>query len=53
MDTAVADDEVIEMLAPGDAVITRDIPLAARVVKKQPRQRNLWVNSLSGIAPRL
>ncbi len=30
----VADDKIIEMLAPGDVVITGDIPLAARVVEK-------------------
>ena len=30
----VADDKIIEMLAPGDVVITGDIPLAARVVGK-------------------
>jgi len=30
----VADDKIVEMLAPGDVVITGDIPLAARVVKK-------------------
>ena len=30
----VADDKIAEMLAPGDVVITGDIPLAARVVEK-------------------
>ncbi len=30
----VADNEIIEMLEPGDIVITGDIPLAARVVEK-------------------
>ncbi len=30
----VADDRIVEMLAPGDVVITGDIPLAARVVDK-------------------
>lgn len=30
----VADDKIIEMIAPGDVVITGDIPLAARVVEK-------------------
>lgn len=30
----VADDKIIEMLAPGDVVITGDIPLAARTVEK-------------------
>lgn len=30
----IADDKIIEMLAPGDVVITGDIPLAARVVEK-------------------
>ena len=30
----VADDKIVEMLAPGDVVITGDIPLAARVVEK-------------------
>jgi len=30
----VADDKIVEMLAPGDVVITGDIPLAARVVDK-------------------
>ncbi len=30
----VADDKIVEMLAPGDVVITGDIPLAARVVGK-------------------
>ena len=30
----VADDRIVEMLAPGDMVITGDIPLAARVVGK-------------------
>ena len=30
----VADDKIIEMLRPGDLVITGDIPLAARVVEK-------------------
>lgn len=29
-----ADDKIVEMLAPGDIVITGDIPLAARVVEK-------------------
>ncbi len=31
----VADDKIIEMLAPGDVVITGDIPLAARVVERE------------------
>lgn len=30
----MADDKIAEMLAPGDVVITGDIPLAARVVEK-------------------
>jgi len=30
----VADDKIVEMLAPGDVVITGDIPLASRVVEK-------------------
>ena len=30
----VADDKIVEMLSPGDVVITGDIPLAARVVEK-------------------
>ena len=30
----VADNKIIEMLEPGDIVITGDIPLAARVVEK-------------------
>lgn len=30
----VADDKIVEMLQPGDVVITGDIPLAARVVEK-------------------
>jgi uncharacterized protein YaiI (UPF0178 family) len=30
----VADDRIVEMLSPGDVVITGDIPLAARVVEK-------------------
>jgi uncharacterized protein YaiI (UPF0178 family) len=30
----VADDRIVEMLAPGDVVVTGDIPLAARVVGK-------------------
>jgi uncharacterized protein YaiI (UPF0178 family) len=30
----IADDKIAEMLAPGDVVITGDIPLAARVVAK-------------------
>ena len=30
----VADDKIVEMLAPGDVVITGDIPLAGRVVEK-------------------
>jgi uncharacterized protein YaiI (UPF0178 family) len=30
----VADDRIIELLSPGDVVITGDIPLAARVVEK-------------------
>lgn len=30
----VADDKIVEMLAPGDVVITGDIPLAARVAEK-------------------
>lgn len=30
----VADDKIVEMLKPGDVVITGDIPLAARVVEK-------------------
>ena len=30
----VADDRIVEMLAPGDVVITGDIPLSARVVAK-------------------
>jgi uncharacterized protein YaiI (UPF0178 family) len=30
----IADDKIVEMLAPGDVVITGDIPLAARVVAK-------------------
>ena len=29
----IADDKIVEMLAPGDVVITGDIPLAARVVE--------------------
>lgn len=31
----VADDRIVELLTPGDLVITGDIPLAARVVDKQ------------------
>ena len=31
----VADDRIVELLAPGDVVITGDIPLAARVVEKR------------------
>ena len=30
----VADDKIVEMLSPGDVVITGDIPLAGRVVEK-------------------
>ena len=30
----IADDRIVEMLSPGDVVITGDIPLAARVVEK-------------------
>ncbi|MEZ6129680.1 MAG: YaiI/YqxD family protein [Planctomycetaceae bacterium] len=31
----IADDRIIEMMQPGDLVITADIPLAARVVEKK------------------
>ncbi len=31
----IADDKIVEMLAPGDVVITGDIPLAARVVERR------------------
>ena len=31
----VADDRIIELMQPGDVVITGDIPLAARVVEKE------------------
>jgi uncharacterized protein YaiI (UPF0178 family) len=31
----IADDKIVEMLEPGDLVITGDIPLAARVVEKK------------------
>ncbi|MEJ2490960.1 MAG: DUF188 domain-containing protein [Desulfuromonadales bacterium] len=30
----VADDKIVEMLDPGDLVVTADIPLAAAVIKK-------------------
>ncbi|TWT66848.1 hypothetical protein Pla123a_45460 [Posidoniimonas polymericola] len=30
----IADDRIVELLSPGDVVITADVPLAARVVEK-------------------
>ena len=37
----VADDRIVELLAPGDLVITADIPLAAQVIAKGGHALNL------------